>query len=88
MSFAGRRGRNTAKKGVQFTIMVVGASGTGRTTFVNTLCETDVLQHKEPVDPASAHIEQGVKITTHEVGELIMLRGQYTKGNGELNCGF
>jgi hypothetical protein len=68
MSFAGRRSRNKVKKGVQFTIMVVGASGTGRTTFVNTLCETDVLGHKEAGNPADAHIEQGVRIQTHGVG--------------------
>jgi cell division control protein 11 len=69
MSFAGRRrGNNKAKKGVQFTIMVVGASGTGRTTFVNTLCETDVLPHKEAAAPADAHIEPGVRIVTHAVG--------------------
>lgn len=49
-------------KGVQFTIMVVGASGTGRTTFVNTLCESDVLQHKEPDAPEEAHLETGIRI--------------------------
>jgi cell division control protein 11 len=69
MSFAGRRRGNKVKKGVQFTIMVVGASGTGRTTFVNTLCESDVLAHKESPPPAEAHVEQGVRITTHTVGE-------------------
>jgi len=49
-------------KGVQLTIMVVGASGTGRTTFVNTLCESDVLQHKVIESPEEAHIEAGIKI--------------------------
>ncbi|ODN78083.1 septin [Cryptococcus wingfieldii CBS 7118] len=39
------RGRKQAKKGVQLTIMVVGASGTGRTTFVNTLVESVLLEH-------------------------------------------
>ncbi|CAA7261790.1 unnamed protein product [Cyclocybe aegerita] len=60
MPISGRR-RNKVK-GVQFTIMVVGASGTGRTTFVNTLCEADVLQHKEIESPESVHLEQGIKI--------------------------
>jgi cell division control protein 11 len=69
MSFAGRRRNNKVKKGVQFTIMVVGASGTGRTTFVNTLCETDVLAHKDIPEPAHAHVEQGVKIAEHQVGK-------------------
>ncbi|KAF8338146.1 septin [Cantharellus anzutake] len=57
-----RGGRKNAKKGVQFTLMVVGASGTGRTTFVNTLCESEVLSHKISDNPESAHIEEGIKI--------------------------
>jgi len=60
MPISGRR-RNKVK-GVQLTIMVVGASGTGRTTFVNTLCESDVLAHKVIESPEEAHIEVGIKI--------------------------
>jgi len=62
MSFAGRRRVNKVKKGVQFTVMVVGASGTGRTTFVNTLCESEVLVHKVSDSPEMAHVEEGIKI--------------------------
>ncbi|KZT06801.1 GTP binding protein [Laetiporus sulphureus 93-53] len=62
MSFAGRRTRNKVKKGVQFTVMVVGASGTGRTTFVNTLCESEVLSHKVCDSPETAHVEEGIRI--------------------------
>jgi len=62
MSFAGRRRGNKVKKGVQFTVMVVGASGTGRTTFVNTLCESEVLSHKVCDSPETAHLEEGIKI--------------------------
>ncbi|TXT12908.1 hypothetical protein VHUM_01309 [Vanrija humicola] len=53
------RGRKQAKKGVQLTIMVVGASGTGRTTFVNTLVEQPLLTHRtqtllrDPENPRS-----------------------------------
>ncbi|KAF9527310.1 Septin-domain-containing protein [Crepidotus variabilis] len=54
--------RRTKVKGVQFTIMVVGASGTGRTTFVNTLCESDVLQHKVIDEPENAHQETAIRI--------------------------
>ncbi|KAJ2926772.1 hypothetical protein H1R20_g10338, partial [Candolleomyces eurysporus] len=60
MPITGRR-RNKVK-GVQFTIMVVGASGTGRTTFVNTLCESDVLNHKAIQPPEAAHQEEGIRI--------------------------
>ncbi|GHJ89208.1 hypothetical protein NliqN6_5610 [Naganishia liquefaciens] len=56
------RGRKQAKKGVQLTLMVVGTSGTGRTTFVNTLCESNVLDHAAPVDPKMAHVEPGIQI--------------------------
>ncbi|KAF5355449.1 hypothetical protein D9758_006393 [Tetrapyrgos nigripes] len=54
--------RRSRAKGVQFTLMVVGASGTGRTTFVNTLVESDVLQHKVSDDPQAAAVEENVKI--------------------------
>jgi cell division control protein 11 len=48
--------------------MVCGASGTGRTTFVNTLCGKQVLGHKEVDDPTTAHVEEGVKIKPITVG--------------------
>jgi GTPase SAR1 family protein len=62
------RGRNKVKKGLTFTLMVVGASGTGKTTFVNTLCAKPVLEHKESDDPEHAHIEEGVRIKPVTVG--------------------
>ncbi|GAA5911794.1 hypothetical protein JCM5296_005372 [Sporobolomyces johnsonii] len=62
MSAIPRRKRGAAKKGLTFTLAVVGQSGTGRTTFVNTLCEGDVISHKEPVDPQYADQEESVKI--------------------------
>ena len=91
MSFAaGKRRGNKVRKGVQFTVMVVGqsscyyipgpswldhryfrltgASGTGRTTFVNTLCESDVLAHKQSDSPETAHIEEGIRIKPVNVG--------------------
>jgi len=61
MSGMKRRGKHV-KKGVQFTLMVVGASGTGRTTFVNTLCDSAVLNHKMADHPDMAHIEEGIRI--------------------------
>jgi len=88
MSFAGRRRGNKVKKGVQFTVMVVGASGTGRTTFVNTLCESEVLAHKVCDDPETAHIEEGIKIKPANVeleedGVRIALTIVDTPGFGE-----
>ncbi|QDS69331.1 hypothetical protein FKW77_003473 [Venturia effusa] len=56
------RKKKNVKKGIQFCLMVCGASGTGRTTFVNTLCGKSVLGHKDSDDPTTAHLEEGVKI--------------------------
>ena len=49
-----------------------GASGTGRTTFVNTLCESDVLAHKVIENPQEAHIEVGIKIKPANVGQWFL----------------
>ncbi|GEM10591.1 GTP binding protein [Rhodotorula toruloides] len=62
-SFAARR----KVKGVQLTIMVVGQSGTGRTTFVNTLCEQPLIEHQQPVAPEEAHLESGIRINPVQV---------------------
>ncbi|KAH9466163.1 hypothetical protein MJO28_001198 [Puccinia striiformis f. sp. tritici] len=50
------RRQKSVKKGIQFTLMVVGASGSGRTTFVNTLVDQKGwLKHSELSDPSNAH---------------------------------
>lgn len=40
---AALRKRKTLKRGIQFTLMVVGQSGTGRSTFINSLCGQQVV---------------------------------------------
>ncbi|KAF9894544.1 hypothetical protein FE257_006429 [Aspergillus nanangensis] len=62
------RRKKNVKKGIQFCLMVCGASGTGRTTFVNTLCGKQVLESKDADDAANAHIEEGVRIKPVTVG--------------------
>lgn len=56
------RRKKNFKKGIQFCLMVCGASGTGRTTFVNTLCGKKVLRGKDSDDASNAHLEEGVRI--------------------------
>ncbi|MCJ1231667.1 hypothetical protein MMC12_008346 [Toensbergia leucococca] len=56
------RRKKNFKKGIQFCLMVCGASGTGRTTFVNTLCGQRVLQGKDTDDVSNSHLEEGVRI--------------------------
>lgn len=41
---AALRKRKHLKRGIQFTLMVVGQSGSGRSTFINTLCGQKVVE--------------------------------------------
>lgn len=45
----------------------------GRTTFVNTLCNKKVLEHKDADDAENAHVEEGVRIKPVTVGTLLIL---------------
>jgi hypothetical protein len=60
-----------------FTELFAGASGTGRTTFVNTLCESEVLAHKISDTPETAHVEEGIRIKPANVGALMLSAGAY-----------
>jgi len=71
MTKARIRKKKNVKKGIQFSLMVCGVSGTGRTTFVNTLCGKRVLGQKEADDAANAHLEEGVRIKHATVGMCI-----------------
>jgi hypothetical protein len=50
----------------------LGAAGTGRTTFVNTLCDSEVLSHKVYDNPETANVEEQLTIKSHTVGESFM----------------
>lgn len=50
----------------------LGASGTGRTTFVNTLCDDRVLVKKESDNPEDAHNEEGININPVSVGMIFL----------------
>ncbi|KAK9469275.1 Septin-domain-containing protein [Lipomyces arxii] len=57
--------KKNLKKGIQFCIMVSGISGTGRTTFVNTLCHKNVLDcaaEDTYADVKEAHLDKGISI--------------------------
>ncbi|RKP14115.1 Septin [Piptocephalis cylindrospora] len=42
-----QRHKIETKKGANFTVMVVGESGLGKTTFINTLFTTTIVEHKD-----------------------------------------
>ncbi|KAI9146496.1 septin [Paraphysoderma sedebokerense] len=56
-----------SRKGSTFTILVVGESGAGKTTFINTLFTTTVRDHK---DPAKRHKFQTRKTVNIEVNRI------------------
>lgn len=60
------RRKKNVKKGISFSIMVVGASGTGRTTFINSLCGVEVLTQHE-YSPDHAHIDPGIEVQPRTV---------------------
>jgi septin 7 len=45
--------RKSVRKGFQFTAMVVGESGLGKSTLINTLFNTGLYQPKEPLPPSA-----------------------------------
>jgi septin family protein len=55
-------------------LFVIGASGTGRTTFVNTLCDDHVLSKKECDNPEDAHNEEGINIKPVSVGKKLNIQ--------------
>jgi hypothetical protein len=67
---------------------LLGASGTGRTTFVNTLCESEVLSHKVSDSPETAHVEEGIRIKPANVGALHLLCHQTRFSWGLSRCLF
>ncbi|KAK9455690.1 Septin-domain-containing protein [Dipodascopsis uninucleata] len=57
--------KKNVKKGIQFCLMVAGCSGSGRTTFVNTLCGKQVLTSSAEDyydDPKNAHLDKGISL--------------------------
>lgn len=64
------RPRRGPKKALQFNLIVVGCSGLGKSTFINTLCGQNVIASRDPgststlsVTPISVDIDvEGIKM--------------------------
>ncbi|KAJ1721451.1 Cell division control protein 11 [Coemansia erecta] len=77
-----------AKKGLPFNVMLVGESGLGRTTFLNTLCERMVVSKAEKTNTEQAHIAEPMQFKHHTVemeedGMKIILNIIDTPGFGD-----
>ncbi len=78
--------RKYAKKGFEFTLMVVGESGLGKTTLINSLFNTNLNLHGEKVDKVEDLFERTVKIESNSVD--IEERGVRLKLTGKFICLF
>ena len=56
--------RKSLKKGFEFSLMVVGESGLGKTTLINSLFLTDIYTNKEDV---SIKVKRTVEVNSHRV---------------------
>ncbi|QEU58313.1 Shs1 [Kluyveromyces lactis] len=54
--------RKKEKRGITFSIMLVGASGTGKTTFANNLLESTIFPHRYHQDVPASTNNENVKI--------------------------
>ncbi|KAJ1814726.1 Septin spn4 [Coemansia sp. RSA 2599] len=54
------------KKGTNFSIMVVGESGTGKTTFINTLLTTEIIEPLEDAARRKKQLDKTVDINIHK----------------------
>ncbi|GMM34845.1 septin [Saccharomycopsis crataegensis] len=62
------RKKKSLKKGIQFTLMVVGQSGTGRSTFINSLCGQEVVVPSSTIpDPKDDSLKKEMTMRTENV---------------------
>ncbi|RXW22925.1 hypothetical protein EST38_g2934 [Candolleomyces aberdarensis] len=64
--------RKSVRKGFQFTVMVVGESGLGKSTLVNTLFNTTLYPPKEPLPPSA---ERAKTVAIESIGADIEENG-------------
>ncbi|KAG0179296.1 hypothetical protein DFQ29_002269 [Apophysomyces sp. BC1021] len=57
-----QRHKIVTKRGANFTIMVCGESGVGKTTFINTLFTTSIKDYKNPVKRHGKQLDRTVEI--------------------------
>ncbi|OMJ16247.1 Septin-like protein [Smittium culicis] len=54
------------KRGIRYNIMLVGVSGLGRRTFINTLCEKEIIPPPTLEDPDMAHLVEPMRFNKYE----------------------
>ncbi len=63
------RRRKMVKRAHNLCIFICGQPGTGKTTFINTLCDKSVFDTQKPnPDFLDAHEDKEVEVKIHRVG--------------------
>ncbi|KAG7660412.1 uncharacterized protein J8A68_006068 [[Candida] subhashii] len=75
--------RKDAKKGIKFTFMVVGESGTGKTTFINSLLNKKVLNHR--YDPNTENCVGETKVLSFTSAKSVALPNTSILTRNEFN---
>jgi len=79
--------RKSVKKGFQFTVMVVGESGLGKSTLINTLFNTSLYAPKEPLPPSAERPKtvsiESISADIEESGVRLRLTVADTPGFGD-----
>jgi cell division control protein 12 len=65
-----QRHRLVSKKGVDFCILVLGEAGLGKSTFINALFATSLVQPRSYHDRFTG--ESGVSITVSKAGDFVI----------------
>lgn len=63
-----QRHKIVTNKGCNFTIMVCGESGLGKTTYINTLFTTTLKQHKDQAQRHAKQLDRTVEIEITKTG--------------------
>lgn len=56
--------------------IMADAHNVGKTTFVNTLCEQNVIEHKDSDNAQTAHVELGLQIQPVNLGMCVCVRAK------------